>query len=317
MGFISLPCWFSNSGLAGGFADALTRQRHESKSTEKRFRFSSQAIQHAPSAKTSSFAQNFLYHNTRLITDLCTQVTSAGVSDCLGLLPNEGTNHEGHVLFCTETRTEAGMKYRSLTSLLGDARSQIGDQRLSWENRLESAVTLASSVLQLDGTSWLKTTWRTDDILFLPAYGAHIGQKPDYAHPYISWKIGSRGTSTDVVCDVTQRAAHRIRHGMLFALGITLVELSFGQVLPELRIPADIDSTPALTDFNTAWRLEPYVYSERGSKVGDVVRRCLECPFDVRDKSLDNPTFQDLVFCHIVQPLRDELENFRGNLQIR
>lgn len=209
------------------------------------------------------------------------------------------------------------MKYSSLTSLLSDARSQIGDQRLSWESRLEIAVTLASSVLQLDGTSWLKTTWRTDDILFLPTCGAQIGQKLDYAHPYISWKIGSRDTSTDAVHDATQRAAHRIRHDMLFALGVTLVELSFGQVLSELRTPADIDSTQALTEFNTACRLEPYVYSERGSRVGDVVRRCLECPFDVRDKSLDNPTFQDLVFAHIVQPLKDELENFRGCLQIR
>ena len=266
-------------------------------STKKSVRFNAQAVQQSPTTKMNCFTQDLPYSEMRLITDLCTEVhLSAGVKDCLGLLSNGEPNHEGHVLFRSETRIDAGAKYRSLTSLLKEARTSVLGQRLSWENRLEVAVTLASSVLQLDGTSWLKPMWRSDDIFFLPPSGAKIGSRMDYAHPYVSWKICCKSTSGSLTPDATSKTAHRIRHDMLFALGVTLVELSLDQTLLELRRPEDIESVDALTNLNTAWRLEPYVYSERGPKVGDVVRRCLECPFDFREKSFDNPEFQDSVF---------------------
>ena len=59
-------------------------------------------------------------------------------------------------------------------------------------------------------------------------------------------------------------------------------------------------------------RLLPSIDMERGERYGDVVSRCLECPFDVREKNLDNETFQKAVFDSIVLPLREELETFMG-----
>lgn len=88
--------------------------------------------------------------------------------------------------------------------------------------------------------------------------------------------------------------------------------LCFGQSISKLRIVEDAAVNKALTSWNTAIRHLPYIDIERGERYGDVVRRCLECPFDVRDKNMDNKTFQRAVFDSIVLPLREELENFMG-----
>ena len=102
--------------------------------------------------------QAIVFTTTKNLRDTALRKTSynamtASIQNTAPKIPgDEGSNHEGHVLFCTETRTQVGMKYRSLVLLLSDTRSQIGDQRLSRDNCLEIVVTLVSSVLQLDGS---------------------------------------------------------------------------------------------------------------------------------------------------------------------
>ncbi|KAL8682356.1 MAG: hypothetical protein Q9224_006786, partial [Gallowayella concinna] len=83
-----------------------------------------------------------------------------------------------------------------------------------------------------------------------------------------------------------------------------------------LRIPKDTGRNEALSDWNTAMRLLDYVGMERGERYGDVVRRCLECPFDIREKNLENEIFQRAVFDFIVLPLREELESFMGGVPV-
>ena len=142
----------------------------------------------------------------------------------------------------------------------------------------------------------------------------------DFEHPFVSQHIfpdnNRTGTSTIMKSSEAVRT-RQIRHNALFALGIVLFELCFGQILSDLRIPEDIDATELATNYNIASRLEGHVYYERGARFGDVVRRCLECPFDIRDKTFDNDEFQDIVFDSIVMPLRRELEDFRGINNIR
>ena len=88
--------------------------------------------------------------------------------------------------------------------------------------------------------------------------------------------------------------------------------LCFGQKIADLRISGDVDSTEALTSLTIASRLDHSICTEYGEKHGNVVRRCLECPFDIRDKSLDNEKFQEAVFDFVLTPLREDLESFYG-----
>ncbi|KAL8875602.1 MAG: hypothetical protein Q9192_009022, partial [Flavoplaca navasiana] len=82
--------------------------------------------------------------------------------------------------------------------------------------------------------------------------------------------------------------------------------------ISNLRAAEDAAANETLASWNTAMRLLPYIDMERGERYSDVARRCLECPFDVREKNLDNETFQKAVFDSIVVPLREESENFMG-----
>ena len=103
---------------------------------------------------------------------------------------------------------------------------------------------------------------------------------------------------------------HLIRSEVLFALGLTLIELRFGQTLSELQTPEDVNSVEAFTNYRTATRLLDYVYNESGSRYEDVVRRCLQCSFDLRDASLDNEEFQQGCF----QEHRDSIDSRHGRL---
>ena len=112
----------------------------------------------------------------------------------------------------------------------------------------------------------------------------------------------------------------QIRNESLFALGITLIELSLKQSISELRIPEDGPPTDTMTKLNTASRLVDDVYCESGDRYGDVVQNCLNCPFNLRklrDYDLDNEEFEELVFHDIFTPLRKGFEDFEGRSRIR
>ena len=47
-------------------------------------------------------------------------------------------------------------------------------------------------------------------------------------------------------------------------------------------------------------------------KPGDVVRRCLDCPYDFRELTFENPKFQEAVYNTILMPLAQDLDDFEG-----
>lgn len=211
------------------------------------------------------------------------------------------------------------MDPQSLEYLLQVSRQRGPGFNLSRRDRLYIAVTLASSVLQLDGTSWLKKQWRSGDILFLPLDDQKTStSKVDFTHPYVSWKVSPEDANTALVAEASRiTIARRIPSEVLFVLGITLTELCFGKNIYDMRVEEDVDVTEILTNFNTAARLIDHVYDESGNRYGDVVRRCLKCPPDVRNASLDNEEFEEAVFESIVTPLRQDFEDFNGGSRIR
>ena len=79
---------------------------------------------------------------------------------------------------------------------------------------------------------------------------------------------------------------------VLFALGLILIELCFGKTLQLMKVPEDEDGSEDATNPKTAFRLLSLVYDEMGNVYGDVVRRCLLQPFDVRNMSLAHEEVQ-------------------------
>lgn len=225
-----------------------------------------------------------------------------------------------HLFYRTGTFGSAATYSVSLAEILTrtDDRSRGRYWYIPRGHRVRIAAILASSILQLNGTSWLENEWTSDDIMFHwrpPRRGVNEDSSyehciPDFQHPYLFWKQCPRTSRTPSATNAPRLRIHMIRNRMLFALGLTLVELCFGKTLASLRTGEDENTN------ETAIRLLDSVYDEMGGQYGDVVRRCLLQPFDVRELCLDNEEVEHKIFNDIVTPLAQNLRSFDGTLEI-
>ena len=250
------------------------------------------------------------------ITDICSTLSANHEpNQAIGFLVDEEDGRHKHYLYRANTTICPEPQSRSLGDLLSHAGHESHRTPLSRNDRLRIAVTLASSILQLHGTSWLGPQWSSKDIVFHEKINQASG--PSYSYPYISWKLCK--TNNDILgsLDTSSRWHCMVRIEVLCALGLTLIELCFGKTLAEMRVPEDGDPNGTMTEMATAYRLSDSVYDEMGDSYGGAVWRCLHQPFDVRDMSLDNEELQEKVFDEIVTPLNNDLLNFNGKLRIR
>lgn len=231
---------------------------------------------------------------------------------------DRGNQTYKHCFYRTGTFASYDMDSASLAQTLERFEKYSRDRQkyISRGHRLQIAATLSSSVLQLDRTSWLDSEWTSDDIMFhWKPVQRRVGDNdpendrtpmPHYQHPYLSWKHCPDKSGEASASRAPSKRNQVIRNRMLFALGRTLVELCFGRTLTSLRTGEDQDTN------ETAMRLLGSVYDEMGGQYGDVVRRCLLQPFDVRELRLDNEEVQQKVFNDIVTPLAQNLKAFGG-----
>ena len=226
----------------------------------------------------------------------------------IGFLMDEGIDKFQYKLERADTVVESDCFSKSLGEILKGAHKHAPNKGLLRRDRLQIAVTLASSVLQLDGTSWLKSQWSTYDILFhcKKSHGGGI----EYSSPYLAWQRCCDGNITAL--ERLSLDSHMIRSEVLLALGFALIELCFSRTLADMWKPEDTESNEMMTRLKTAIRLHGSIYPKMGVPYGEVVRRCLYQPFDVRDLSFDNDDVQQKVFDDIVTPLTNNLRNFDG-----
>lgn len=193
--------------------------------------------------------------------------------------------------------------------------------KLSRQQRLSIAVTLAHTVLQLHQSPWLSETWSKSDIFFY-FQGADAFKRPIADLPYVSRSFASdrdepqeivKGAKTD---DFVSR---QIVNKSLFALGIVLIELCFNKPLEDKYAEAkdpELTSSEALPDtadiYGMATSLIDEVYSEQGTQYGYVVQRCLKCEFGIQSsgKQLDSDTFRALVYEGVLAPLEEDLRRY-------
>jgi hypothetical protein len=101
----------------------------------------------------------------------------------------------------------------------------------------------------------------------------------------------------------------------LFALGVMLLELCFGQRLEDQPIRGRYlgpDGVPnAYTDLCTAKEWHQEVYAECGDSMADIIRRCLDCSFGPKP-DWSSESFQEAVYRDVVQPLEEFLGYWQG-----
>ena len=238
----------------------------------------------------------------------------------LGFLVDEMEADHKHYLSRTDNTFSCKPQSQTLADrLLVSPGDHSPSGSLSRKDRLDIAVTLASSVLQLDGTCWLNQHWSSNDIYFHIQNMSNPGS--DATQPYLPWRSCTTEHETAVDSGNLMPGQQFIRSNALFALGLTLVELCFGKTIGSMQKPEDESQAQdeVAQRINCAFRLleSGWIWKEMGETYEDVVRRCLRQPFDVRDLDLDNKEVQQQVYDTVVVPLKENVDNFLGLLRIR
>jgi hypothetical protein len=180
-------------------------------------------------------------------------------------------------------------------------------RRFPKRDRVRLAVILASSVLQLHETPWLDDNWGIDNIYFVERPGSMA-----YDQPFVSRGLDIVHSSSQA--SIPKHLTRMIRNQPLFALGVALIELWYGESLIDLHEdedgplnPPDLQSA-LLTRFNTADRLADELADDAGTKYSDAVRRCIRCDFSLRVNSLEDVQFQKAVFQGVVAKLKESYD---------
>ena len=188
-----------------------------------------------------------------------------------------------------------------------------GNLPLSWAERLEIALTVASSILQLQRTPWLRDDWTKEDLSLCKDCTDENKQ-----HVLISKAF----PATELTDSTRETKVFGLpRNKALFALGIFLIELCLGEAFESLRSPQDpLDAnghTNILTDLSAADRLTKHIYGEVGDRYGDVVRRCIHCDFNQRSVNLEDDNFRQAVYEGVIVPLQANAREFRNEYTLR
>lgn len=232
---------------------------------------------------------------------------------CLGYLSYQTHYRLGVYLPPTPPTPPQSPNITSLAELLSNKQpSQLqflaptGNLPFSRGERLGLALTVASSVLQLHKTPWLRDNWDKNDIMIDNGCTSNTRQQAYVSRSFPPTKLEDSPAA--------QKSALPLRNVALFALGKVLIELCLGQPLEALRSSEDLvdafGEANILTDWITANRLTEAVYSEAGTRYGDAVRRCLNCDFDQRNTNLEDDAFRQAVYDGVVAPLEDDVKAF-------
>jgi hypothetical protein len=191
--------------------------------------------------------------------------------------------------------------------------------KLSRQQRLGIAVTLASTVLQLYKSPWFDEIWSKNDVYFL-FNGLDEYRRPSISNPYVLRSFASptakRTPKQPINATANQSLSCHIINKTLFALGIMLIELCFNRPFEDLRSDEDLQQLggrPSIVDdYQTAISVVDDVFEEGGDRYGSVVQRCLKCEFPVQDrkKKLELDTFRGLFYEGVLVPLEEDYNKY-------
>lgn len=165
------------------------------------------------------------------------------------------------------------------------------------------ALTLASMVLHLHDTPWLEDTWSMNDIHIVDPKTLLTDQ------PYVSRNF-SASSSPNPPMQQPVKKLQIIRNSVVFALGVALLEISYGKVLSSFETPNDIDEggRQDLTNLSIAYRLVEGLPGQELPQYANATRRCIYCDFDSLVCSLKNVDFRERFYQGVIVPLQKDYD---------
>ena len=101
-----------------------------------------------------------------------------------------------HRVYLTDDKVGCKFRTTSLDQLLNSTGQAPPQYFLSRRHRLNIAAILASSVLQLDQTSWLKSQWKSNDIYFhYKDEDTVLTSRPTFPPPHVDCRLSDRRMS--------------------------------------------------------------------------------------------------------------------------
>ncbi|KAL8840618.1 MAG: hypothetical protein Q9176_003731 [Flavoplaca citrina] len=234
----------------------------------------------------------------RIINDLCHSLRSINEcadESCVGRLEDEQSSYHVYAVSrCAYQDVDATNLYELLSQNQGP--STAVSNRLTRKIRLQLAVILASTALQLHTTPWLDSSWNGKIINF---HGGALN------HPYIS-KVFAKATPTQPIEKPTPCP---VRNQTLFALGILLLELSTGKPLDSFKDP---QNSGPFEEFVTASQVLQAISEEESSNYYDAAQACIFCNFrgSAKDLNLANDAFRKAFYEDVVVPLEEDLKYY-------
>jgi hypothetical protein len=230
-------------------------------------------------------------------------------NSCIGYLLDPASRKQG--IFSLDTLHNHTQQQWTSCSLQQVLTKQSNVTRsLTQLDKLQIATKLSSNMLQLYSTPWLSDDWRSSEIFFLYRSGAT--PTSIYKNPFVFSSLSLRKGKSNTAQKTTSRITP---NQTLFALGVLLIELWYGQPLEELQSASDLDhqGTPGIA-WCTATRIaEEELESQAGKRYADAVRFCIRCKFgEHRTADLQSESFQRAVFEGVVVPIEKTLEQFQG-----
>ena len=207
------------------------------------------------------------------VSDLCTSMSQSPKSKTgIGYLvdmTNAFNSTYKYILSISRPDNGTEIETTTLASLLKD-RATI-QTRLSRADRLHIAANLATSVLQLETTPWLKPGWTSSDISFhdvIPRAG--IPQRSSLAiDPYLSWRLEHAHKKSEISAgERSLLLSYGVRNVGLLSIAFVLIELSLGKTLEEMATEEDHDPNAMISRRKTAIRVHEDVYYESGIHYG-------------------------------------------------
>lgn len=247
-------------------------------------------------ATTNPLVQPIFPISTNHITDLC------GALRC--------TYQEGCVGYISESPSEKHFLTQWKKNALDDHHLQALDKSLvphgqnltsslSIPHRIQLAVAVASNVLQLWGTPWLRPDVSKEDLRIWPS-----SQRNTQSFVQAVFDKQPLGAAPAVAANTVNQT----RETML-RLAIVLLELCFGERLesqPFRRNYLGPGGCPSdLTDKMTAIKWQESVQGTLGEKYATLVSCCIDCRFGVSEPNLEDAAFRQSVHANVVEPLQE------------
>jgi len=178
------------------------------------------------------------------------------------------------------------------------------------QKRLAVAASLASSMIQLQNTSWMTKSWGKRDIFF-----RKIDQTIIFEKPYITAEFLSTppSTSSEIHLSSGPPAARDPSYikASLESLGIVLIELCFGEPIEssshkvQLRCSDDQPNHDFCLAIANAWTEEEILYED--PEFASPIDNCLRFPDISRIRKGRYDELLTDIYLSVIKPLQDEV----------